>query len=166
MGIADSGVKKTERHFSVMASDRTRGNGHKQKHKIFCFIISKTFFYYGGGQTHRTECSECLQSLHPWRYSNPNWTQSAVAYPTLNRAWDWLISRGAFPPQVSCDETSDLAAFSFLQIQYWISDIYLLSCPSARVALCPLRRCYASFNKAQVPTKHRFRKIPCIRSSW
>lgn len=147
----------------MVPSDGTRGNGHKQKHKRFHLNISKTFFC---GQTHRSDCSEKLQSLHPWRYSKPNWTQPALADPTLNSRWDWLMSRGVFPPQLSCDETSDLATFSLLQMQYWISGIYLLSCPSARMALCPLRRCYASFNKAQVPTKHRFRKIPCIRSSW
>lgn len=39
------------------------------------------------------------------------------------------------------------------------------SWPSVRVAPCPPIGWYASFNRAQVPAKHRFRRIACKNSA-
>lgn len=66
------------RLFSVMSSDRIRGNGHKPKCMKFHLKISKNFstvrLLNPGGS-----CIERLWTLHPWRWSKPDWSQPQAA---------------------------------------------------------------------------------------
>jgi len=50
-----------------------------------------------------TGCPARLCCLHSWRYSNPEQRQPrASKLPLLWAGLDWLLSRGACPPQPSC----------------------------------------------------------------
>ena len=67
----------------VVPSDRTRGNGHKMKHRKFHLNTRKNFFTL---RVTGTGCPEELWHLLPWTYSKPTWTQSCVACSR----WPWF----------------------------------------------------------------------------
>lgn len=66
--------------FLSVPSDRTRGNGHKLKHKcclniIYIHIYIITVFMWGWLNT-GTHLPQRLWHTHPWRYSKPDCIQS------------------------------------------------------------------------------------------
>jgi len=64
--------------FSVVLSDRTGDNGHKQKHRKFHLDMRKNFFTLRVTDT-GTGCPGRLRILLIWRYSKPAWTRSCAA---------------------------------------------------------------------------------------
>ena len=84
------------RIFSVVPSDRTKGNELKLEHRKFHLTIR----WNSEGNSPRTSCLERLWSVFLWRYSKPAWTLSSVTYcrePALAQGLDLMISRGPFP---------------------------------------------------------------------
>jgi len=64
--------------FPVVPSNRTRGNGHKLKHKKFPLNMRKNFSPWGWRST-GTGCPGRLWILLLWRHSRPAWTRSRAA---------------------------------------------------------------------------------------
>ena len=63
------------RLFSVVPSERTRGNGHNLKYRKIHLNIQKHIFIVTVVNA-GTDCPERLWRLHPWRYTKPEWTWS------------------------------------------------------------------------------------------
>jgi len=64
--------------FSVVPSDRTRGNKHKLKHGKFQLNMRKNLFTLRGQST-ETGCPEGWWRLLLWIYSRPARTKSCTA---------------------------------------------------------------------------------------
>lgn len=75
------------RFLSVVTTNRTRGNEHKQK-RFPIWNPIWTLFLLSGWSNTGTGCPEKLLSLHLWRYSKPNRTQpwtTCSTWPCLSR---------------------------------------------------------------------------------
>ena len=87
-GTVQPGCKEEGARLSVVPSDRTRGNGHKVKHKRFCLTVRKHHWLWGWLST-GTGHPERLWSLPHQRYSKTIRTWSWAT------GWRWAcLSRG------------------------------------------------------------------------
>jgi len=66
------------RLFSMVPSDRTRGSGHKMRHKKFHLNMRKNFFAFRVTE-HWNRLHKGLWSLLLWRYSKSVWTWPCAA---------------------------------------------------------------------------------------
>jgi len=71
-GIEDEGAKL----FSEAPSDRRRGSGDNLIHMKFHLSTRKHLFFHSQGSQTVEQIAQRGCSLHPWRYSKPDWAQS------------------------------------------------------------------------------------------
>lgn len=92
---------------SVVASDRTWGNGHKSKYRKFHLKKESIFLQWRQLNTD-SGCPQRLWSLYSWRYFKPNWTWSWRTYCLINLFWEggwtwWPPDVPPPQPQPFCD---------------------------------------------------------------
>lgn len=87
-----------------------QGRGTNETQEVLSEFEGK-LLYCGSDWTLSTHCSVRLRSLHPWKYSNPTWTQSCATcseWTCFSRELDQMISRGSFPPKWFCDPVNNI----------------------------------------------------------
>lgn len=85
----------------MLPNDGTRDNEHKLKYRKPLLNFRKNWLKWGRSNT-GPGCPQRWWSLHPWRYTNPSWTQSyATCSSWFCLSWGlyYTISRGAFQSQ-------------------------------------------------------------------
>ena len=93
------------RLFSIVPSDRPRGNGLKLEHRKFYLVMRKNFFTVRVPEQRHRLPREAVESL-PWKYSKPTWMHSCAPCSRCacsSRGLDKMISRGPFQPLPFCD---------------------------------------------------------------
>lgn len=94
-----SGAKWQKQVWLAQNETQEGPSEHKETHFIQWWWLST-----GTGYPER------LQSLHPWRYSNPDWTWSGAAstrWPCLSRGLGHMTFRGLFHTQPFCCSVSE-----------------------------------------------------------
>jgi len=101
-----------DRLFSVVPSDRTRGNEHKLKHTRFSVNIRKCYFTVRVTQHWHRLLSETVESpsldIQKPSGHGPG-PQPAVGGPACAEGLDQTTSRSACQPQPFCDSVSTSA---------------------------------------------------------
>lgn len=97
-------VKKTKaRLFSVLPSEKTRGNDHKLKHGRFPLNIRKHFFLRWGWLSRGTGCPERWWNLYSSGYGLGQVSLGSSAWAG---GLDKMTSRGSFQTQTVCDSVT------------------------------------------------------------
>lgn len=121
------------RLFSVVLSDRSRGNEHKLKNTKTPRECKKRLFYCAGAQTLEQVAQGCcgvsiLGDVRNLTGNGPG--QPALGDPALSRRLNWMVLSGPIQPQLFCDPVKLFSAWCRSakdwdeQFQLFLFDLY------------------------------------------